>query len=93
MKAYSRVLYAAAPVRPGDTDAGQVVADLLDLFFHEHRSRHKGVAQTSVAGAAAGDARSDLPGRRARTPSHRCYASVGSSFSKVRLGPARRDWR
>ena len=46
MKAYSRVLYTAAAVRPGDADAAQTVADLLDLFFHEHRSRHKGVAQT-----------------------------------------------
>ena len=50
MKAYSRVLYAAAAVRPGDPDAAQVVADLLDLFFHEHRSRHKGVAQTAWQG-------------------------------------------
>ena len=46
MKAYSRVLYAAAPVRPGDAGAMQIVTDLLDLFFHEHRSRHKGVAQS-----------------------------------------------
>jgi len=47
MKAYSRVVYAAAAVRPGDADAPQLVADLLDLFFHEHRSRHKGGAQTA----------------------------------------------
>ncbi|HWH10406.1 MAG TPA: AAA family ATPase [Solirubrobacteraceae bacterium] len=47
MKAYSRVLYAATPVRAGDHDAAQVVADLLDLFFYEHRSRHKGPAQTA----------------------------------------------
>jgi 5-methylcytosine-specific restriction enzyme B len=47
MKAYSRVLYAAVAVRPGDADAMQIVADLLDLFFHEHRSRHKGIAQTN----------------------------------------------
>ena len=47
MKAYSRVIYAAAPVRPGDADASDVIADLLDLFFFEHRSRHKGGAQTA----------------------------------------------
>src|SRR3954454_20355272 len=46
VKAYSRVLYAAAPVRPGDAEATQIVADLLDLFFHEHRGRHKGTAHT-----------------------------------------------
>jgi 5-methylcytosine-specific restriction protein B len=47
MKAYSRVLYAAVPVREGDAGAAQVVADLLDLFFHEHRSRHKGAARAA----------------------------------------------
>ncbi len=47
MKAYSRVLYAAAAVQPDDADASQVVADLLDLFFYEHRSRHKGAAQAA----------------------------------------------
>lgn len=47
MKAYSRVLYAAAAIRPGDVDAAQIVGDLLDLFFHEHRSRHKGLAHTA----------------------------------------------
>jgi 5-methylcytosine-specific restriction protein B len=46
MKAYSRVVYAAVAVRSGDADAAQIVEDLLDLFFHEHRSRHKGIAQT-----------------------------------------------
>lgn len=34
LKAYSRVIYAAVPVR-SDTDRG-AVEDLLDLFFHEH---------------------------------------------------------
>jgi 5-methylcytosine-specific restriction protein B len=47
MKSYSRYIYAAAAVRQGDPDASQVVADLLDLFFHEHRSRHKGAAHTA----------------------------------------------
>ncbi len=45
LRAYSRVLYATVPVGPGDPDAEAVVADLLDLFFYEHRSRHKGPAQ------------------------------------------------
>jgi len=49
MKSYSRYIYAAAAIRPGDTDAPQIVADLLDLFFHEHRSRHKGGAHTAWA--------------------------------------------
>ncbi len=47
IKAYSRVLYAAAPIAPGDSDSSQIVADLLDLFFHEHRSRHKAAAQST----------------------------------------------
>jgi len=47
MRAYSRVVYAAAAIRPGDADAPKVVADLLDLFFFEHRSRHKGPALTA----------------------------------------------
>jgi 5-methylcytosine-specific restriction protein B len=34
LKAYSRVIYAAVPVR-SDAD-GRAVEDLLDLFFHEH---------------------------------------------------------
>ena len=34
LKSYSRVIYAAAAVR-GQVD-GEAVADLLDLFFHEH---------------------------------------------------------
>src|SRR4051812_47798900 len=46
MKAYSRVVYAAVAVRSGDADAVQIVGDLLDLFFYEHHSRHKGIAQT-----------------------------------------------
>ena len=41
-KQYSRVIYAATPVGPDDPSAAQAVADLLDLFFHEHGSRHKG---------------------------------------------------
>jgi 5-methylcytosine-specific restriction protein B len=45
LKAYARVLYATAAVTPNDTDAATVVRDLLDLFFYEHRSRHKGAAQ------------------------------------------------
>jgi 5-methylcytosine-specific restriction protein B len=47
MKSYSRYIYAAAAVRPEDSDASQVVSDLLDLFFYEHRSRHKGAAHTA----------------------------------------------
>jgi 5-methylcytosine-specific restriction protein B len=42
LKAYSRVLYAAAAVRPGESTARDLVRDLLDLYFFEHRSRHKG---------------------------------------------------
>jgi 5-methylcytosine-specific restriction protein B len=44
-KAYARVLYATASVKPGDSGAAHIVRDLLDLFFHEHRTRHKGTAQ------------------------------------------------
>lgn len=44
LRAYSRVLYAAAAVTPEDPSATDIVSDLLDLFFHEHRSRHKGAA-------------------------------------------------
>lgn len=36
LKAYSRVIYAATAVR-GEDDA-EAVADLLDLFFHEHHT-------------------------------------------------------
>jgi 5-methylcytosine-specific restriction protein B len=32
-------------VKNGDPAAADVVSDLLSLFFHEHRSRHKGPAQ------------------------------------------------
>jgi 5-methylcytosine-specific restriction enzyme B len=34
LRQYSRVIYAATPVR--DSKDGAVLADLLDLFFHEH---------------------------------------------------------
>ena len=43
LKSYSRFIYAAAPVRSA-ADA-QVVADLFDLFLHEHGARHKGDAK------------------------------------------------
>jgi len=43
LKAYSRVIYAAVPVR-GDTDV-QAVTDLLDLFFHEHGTPLTGQAK------------------------------------------------
>jgi 5-methylcytosine-specific restriction protein B len=44
LKSYSRFIYAAVPVRTvGDS---QAVADLLDLFLHEHGTRHKGSAKT-----------------------------------------------
>jgi 5-methylcytosine-specific restriction protein B len=46
LRAYSRVLYAAAAVTPGDPSSADIVSDLLDLFFYEHRSRHKGSANT-----------------------------------------------
>jgi 5-methylcytosine-specific restriction enzyme B len=46
LRAYSRVLYAAAPVTASDPDAPEVVRDLLDLFFYEHRSRLKGLASS-----------------------------------------------
>lgn len=36
LKAYSRVIYAATAVR--GSDDGEAVADLLDLFFHEHHT-------------------------------------------------------
>jgi 5-methylcytosine-specific restriction protein B len=44
LNAYSREVYAASAVKPGDAGSSAVVRDLLDLFFHEHRSRHKGGA-------------------------------------------------
>jgi 5-methylcytosine-specific restriction protein B len=43
LKSYSRFTYAAAPVRGSEDE--QVVADLLDLFLHEHGTRHKGAAK------------------------------------------------
>lgn len=43
LKSYSRFIYAAAPVRSSADH--QVVADLLDLFLHEHGTRHKGTAR------------------------------------------------
>ncbi|HPW20027.1 MAG TPA: AAA family ATPase [Vicinamibacterales bacterium] len=36
LKAYSRVIYAGTAVRTEDD--GEAVADLLDLFFHEHQT-------------------------------------------------------
>lgn len=44
LKAYSRVIYAAVPVR-SDAD-GHAVEDLLDLFFHEHGTPLTGSAKT-----------------------------------------------
>jgi 5-methylcytosine-specific restriction protein B len=43
LKSYSRFVYAAVPVRTAAD--GQGVADLLDLFLHEHGTRHKGSAK------------------------------------------------
>ncbi len=44
LKAYARVIYAAVPVRsPPDSEA---VADLLDLFFHEHEVPLTGEAKS-----------------------------------------------
>ncbi len=43
LKSYSRVIYAATPVRSAD-DAERV-ADLLDLFFDEHRTPFTGKAK------------------------------------------------
>lgn len=42
LKSYDHVIYAATPVR-GDADA-ELVADLLDLFFDEHRTPLTGKA-------------------------------------------------
>jgi 5-methylcytosine-specific restriction protein B len=44
LKSYSRYIYAAAPCRSADDS--QIVADLLDLFLHEHGVRHKAQAKT-----------------------------------------------
>jgi 5-methylcytosine-specific restriction enzyme B len=46
-RAYSSVVYAAVPVTEGGKDPVQPVADLLDLFFYEHRSRYKAAAQAA----------------------------------------------
>ncbi len=43
LKAYSRVIYAAVPVRSGK-DLG-AVEDLLDLFFYEHRTPLTGTSK------------------------------------------------
>ena len=43
LKSYSRVIYAATPVRSAED--GQRVADLLDLFFDEHGTPLKGQAK------------------------------------------------
>jgi 5-methylcytosine-specific restriction protein B len=44
LRAYSRVLYATVVVPAGGTASDLAVRDLLDLFFFEHRTRHKGAA-------------------------------------------------
>ena len=44
LKAYSRVIYAATAVR--GKDDGEAVADLLDLFFHEHHTPLTGAFKT-----------------------------------------------
>jgi len=44
LKAYSRVVYAATAVR--GKDDGEAVADLLDLFFHEHHTPLTGAFKT-----------------------------------------------
>ncbi|MXZ52419.1 MAG: AAA domain-containing protein [Acidimicrobiaceae bacterium] len=41
LRMYSRFIYAAAPIRDVESD-GMLVGDLLDLFLHEHGTRHKG---------------------------------------------------
>jgi 5-methylcytosine-specific restriction protein B len=46
-RAYSRFIYTATTVVPGDTNALQVVSDLVDLFMYEHRSRLKAPASTA----------------------------------------------
>lgn len=43
LKAYTRVIYAAAPVRSGADN--RAVEDLLDLFFHEHGTPFTGDAK------------------------------------------------
>ncbi len=43
LRTYGDVIYAAAAVR--DDDSREVVEDLVDLFFHEHRVRFKGAAR------------------------------------------------
>lgn len=40
LKLYSHFIYAAVPVMDAAADH-QLVSDLLDLFLHEHRTRHK----------------------------------------------------
>ncbi|MGA2012962.1 MAG: AAA family ATPase [Solirubrobacteraceae bacterium] len=40
-------MYVTAPVTPQDSGAAAVASDLLDLFFHEHRSRHKEPAKSA----------------------------------------------
>ncbi len=42
LKSYSHVIYAAVPIT--SEDDGKVVADLIDLFFHEHQIPFKGGA-------------------------------------------------
>ena len=93
MKAYSRVMYAAAAIRPGDADASQLVADLFDLFFHEHRSRHKGVAQTAWqtrlqectqrSFRASRHRRRCLPSERAKVRDSRRAARNGQDEARV----------
>jgi len=44
LKAYGRVIYAAVAITDGGDAAREVAADLLDLFFTEHRAPLKGPA-------------------------------------------------
>ena len=90
LKAYSRVIYAATAVR--GKDDGEAVADLLDLFFHEHHTPLTGAFKTrwekreaAIAGAVS------LPSTKA-TLSQRSANAASSSWT-VRRGQARRGWR
>jgi 5-methylcytosine-specific restriction protein B len=60
LKAYSRVIYAATAVR--SKDDGEAVADLLDLFFHEHHTPLTGAFKTRWERREAAIAGAVFPG-------------------------------
>jgi 5-methylcytosine-specific restriction protein B len=59
LNSYARVIYAATPVRSAED--GERVADLLDLFFDEHRTPLTGKAKERWNRRTQGDHRRNLP--------------------------------